>query len=102
MNKARIFLAAFGLAFLVIMITSVDRIIEIENSKPIETKTISLAIDSVWTKRPGEINTMQTDFVYFGRTEDGVIHHSNSKEFSIGDSIQYIYHRYENPKKEKK
>ena len=43
MNKARIFLAAFGLAFLVIMITSVNRIIEIENSKPIETKTIPIS-----------------------------------------------------------
>lgn len=102
MNKARIFLAAFGLAFLVIMITSVNRIIEIENSKPIETKTKSSAIDSVWTKSPGEINTMQTDFVYFGRTEDGIIHSSIGTEFHVGDSIQYIYYRYENSKKEKK
>lgn len=102
MNKARIFLAAFGLAFLVIMITSVNRIIEIENSKPIETKTTYTMIDSVWTKKPGEINTMQTDFLYFGRTEDGIIHRSTSRKFNVGDSIQYIYHRYENPKTKKK
>lgn len=102
MNKARIFLAAFGLAFLIIMITSVDRIIEIKNSKPIETKTISSAIDSVWFTSPGQENTLQTDYRYYAKTENGQVVVSTDRAFSIGDSIVCIYHRYENTKKEKK
>jgi len=102
MNKARIFLAAFGLAFLIIMITSVDRIIEIENSKPIETKTISSAIDSVWFTSPGQENTLQTDYRYYAKTENGQVVVSTDRAFSIGDSIVCIYYRYENTKKEKK
>jgi hypothetical protein len=100
--KYKIYLAFLGIGFALVMIFGVIQIIKVENSKPIETKITYSVIDSVWTKKPGEINTMQTDFLYFGRTEDGIIHRSTSRKFNIGDSIQYIYHRYENPKTKKK
>jgi hypothetical protein len=102
MNKARLFLAAFGLAFLIIMITSVDRIIKIENNKPIETKTISSVIDSVWFTSPGQENTLQTDYRYYAKTANGQVVVSTDRAFSIGDSIMCIYHRYENTKTQKK
>jgi hypothetical protein len=100
--KYKIYLAFLGIGFALVMIFGVIQIIKVENSKPIETKITYSVIDSVWTKKPGEINTMQTDFLYFGRTEDGIIHRSTSRKFNVGDSIQYIYHRYENPKTKKK
>ena len=102
MNKARLFLAAFGLAFLIIMITSVDRIIKIENNRPIETKTISSVIDSVWFTSPGQENTLQTDYRYYAKTANGQVVVSTDRAFSIGDSIMCIYHRYENTKTQKK
>ena len=102
MNKARLFLAVFGLAFLIIMITSVDRIIKIENNKPIETKTISSVIDSVWFTSPGQENTLQTDYRYYAKTANGQVVVSTDRAFSIGDSIMCIYHRYENTKTQKK
>jgi len=102
MNKARLFLAAFGLAFLIIMITSVDRIIKIENNKPIETKTISSVIDSVWFTSPGQENTLQTDYRYYAKTANDQVVVSTDRAFSIGDSIMCIYHRYENTKTQKK
>ncbi len=49
-------------------------------------------VDSVWSRSPGEINTLQTDVVYFGRTTDGEVHTSRSR-ISVGDSFVYIYRR---------
>jgi hypothetical protein len=49
-------------------------------------------VDSVWTKGPGEINTLQTDKIYFGRTTDGSIQSSKSR-ISVGDSFVYIYRK---------
>lgn len=96
-------IAIFGLIFFGLLTIGVlSKTIQVEMRKPIETKITTSVIDSVWTKKPGEINTMQTDFIYYGRTKDGKIHRSIGTEFHVGDSIQYIYHRYENPKKEKK
>jgi hypothetical protein len=59
-------------------------------------------IDSVWSTSPGQENTLQTDYHYYGRLSNGQIIRSSDKAFQIGDSIQYIYYRYENTKKEKK
>ena len=59
-------------------------------------------VDSVWSTGPGQENTLQTEYHYYGKLTNGQIIKSNSKAFQIGDSIQYIYYRYENTKKEKK
>jgi hypothetical protein len=57
-----------------------------------EETRVTFYVDSVWTKSPGEINTLQTDVIYFGRTKGGEIHSSRSK-ISLGDSFVYIYRR---------
>jgi hypothetical protein len=57
-----------------------------------EETRVTFYVDSVWTKSPGEINTLQTDVIYFGRTKGGDIHSSRSK-ISLGDSFVYIYRR---------
>jgi hypothetical protein len=59
-------------------------------------------VDSVWFTSPGQENTLQTDYHYYGRLTNGQVIKSSDKAFQIGDSIQYIYYRYENTKKEKK
>jgi len=59
-------------------------------------------IDSVWYTSPGQENTLQTDYHYYGRLSNGQVVKSNSRSFNIGDSVKYIYYRYENTKKEKK
>ena len=52
-------------------------------------------IDSVWYTTPGQENTLQTDFRYYGRTKNGQVVVSTSKHFDIGDTIECIYQRYE-------
>ena len=65
-------------------------------------KTNSTTIDSIWYTTPGQENTLQTDFRYYGRTKNGQVAVSTSKPFNIGDTIECIYYRYENIKTEKK
>lgn len=48
-------------------------------------------VDSVWTKGPGEINSLQVDPIYFFRTSEGRIHQSRLP-VRIGDSCVYIFH----------
>jgi hypothetical protein len=57
-----------------------------------EETRVTFYVDSVWSKSPGEINTLQTDVIYFGRTKGGEIHTSRSK-ISLRDSFVYIYRR---------
>ncbi len=68
----------------------------------VTTEKTQTVIDSTWYTTPGQENTMQTDFRYYGRTKNGQVVVSTSKHFDIGDTIECIYHRYENTKKEKK
>jgi hypothetical protein len=67
----------------------------------VKTKSMS-TIDSIWFTTPGQENTMQTDFRYYGKLKNGQVIVSNSKPFNIGDSITCIYYRYETTKTKKK
>jgi len=71
------------------------------NIQPIKEEHVAI-VDSVWFTSPGQENTLQTDYHYYGRLTNGQVIKSSDKAFQIGDSIQYIYYRYENTKKEKK
>ena len=64
-------------------------------------ETIS-TIDSVWFTSPGQENTLQTDYRYYGKASNGQVIVSTGRAFHIGDSIVCIYYRYENTKTEKK
>ncbi len=57
-----------------------------------EETRVTFYVDSVWSKGPGEINTLQNDAIYFGRTTDGEVHTSKSR-LSVGDSFVYVYRR---------
>ena len=57
-----------------------------------EENRVTFYVDSAWSKGPGEINTLQNDVIYFGRTPDGEVHTSRAR-ISIGDSFVYIYRR---------
>jgi hypothetical protein len=59
-------------------------------------------IDSVWYTSPGQENTLQTDYHYYGRLSNDQVVKSNSRPFNIGDSVKYIYYRYETTKTKKK
>jgi uncharacterized protein YegP (UPF0339 family) len=70
--------------------------------KLIEKKEIISTIDSVWFTSPGQENTLQTDYHYYGKASNGQVIVSTDKSFHIGDSIICIYYRYENTKIQKK
>jgi hypothetical protein len=54
-----------------------------------EKHVTTTTVDSVWIKKPGEINTLQFDPVYYAKTKDsGVI--SSRTEFHVGDTIKRI------------
>lgn len=57
-----------------------------------EETRVTFYVDSAWSKGPGEINTLQNDVIYFGRTPAGEVHTSRAR-ISIGDSFVYIYRR---------
>jgi hypothetical protein len=76
--KTRILIA---LSFIFIGCNKVDK------SKMMVQKEV---IDSSWYKRPGEINTLQTDFWYFGKTNSGRIIKNNSRQYKVGDTINII------------
>lgn len=81
-------------AILMLLIATVLLVGTCQRQKPVFLAEDNLAfyVDSVWSKSPGEISTLQIDRIYFGRTTDGVIHSSRS-EISVGDSFVYIYRR---------
>lgn len=54
-----------------------------------EKHVTTTTVDSVWVKKPGEINTLQFDPVYYAKTKDsGII--SGRTEFHVGDTIKRI------------
>ena len=54
-----------------------------------EKHVTTTTVDSVWIKKPGEINTLQFDPVYCAKTKDsGII--SGITEFHVGDTIKRI------------
>lgn len=83
-----------SVAILMLLITTVLLVGTCQRQNPLFPPDDNLVfyVDSVWSKSPGEISTLQIDRIYFGRTTDGVIHSSRS-EISVGDSFVYIYRR---------
>ncbi len=58
-----------------------------------EKHVTTTTVDSVWFKKPGEINTLQFDPVYYAKTKDsGVI--SGRTEFHVGDTIKRIRYKH--------
>lgn len=74
-----------------------------ESKKVVVSKEkVVSTIDSVWLTSPGQENTLQTDYRYYGKALNGQVIVSTDKAFHIGDSIVCVYHRYEKVKTKKK
>lgn len=75
---------AITMVFVVITLTGCSNP-QTQFEKHITTTTV----DSVWFKKPGEINTLQFDPVYYAKTKDsGMI--SGRTKFHVGDTIKII------------
>jgi len=99
MEKENAFAALlFGLLGGLIIIFAVNEPKNVVVSKEQFVSTI----DSVWCTSPGQENTLQTDYRYYGKASNGQVIVSTDKTFHIGDSIVCVYHRYENTKTKKK
>jgi hypothetical protein len=48
-------------------------------------------IDSVWSYSPGTPHTLQTDFIYYGKTKSGIITAKRNSILEIGDSVKILY-----------
>ena len=72
-----------------------------DKTKIIDKEKIISTIDSVWSTSPGQENTLQTDYRYYGKTLNDQVVVSTGKAFHIGDTIVCIYYRYENTKTQK-
>ena len=64
-----------------------------KTTKPIQSDTIKAVVDSVWVKKPGEINTMQVDYIYFAKTKEGK-EVSSRNTIRVGDTLTFIYNKY--------
>lgn len=93
MEKENLFAALFlGLlgGLIMIFISNLS-----ETDVVVTTEKTQTFVDSIWYTTPGQENTLQTDFRYYGRTKNGQVVVSTSKPFIIGDSITCICYRYE-------
>ena len=96
-TKERLFFT--GLFLWVVMMIFVALTFTSCNNQPKvkSVDSVALIVDSVWTKKPGEINTMQTDYKYFARTTDNR-ELSVSSSTKVGDTIYFIYYNLEKQK----
>jgi hypothetical protein len=89
-NLKETLLVVFLIVWFVIMVCVVMTLSGCSNPQTqFEKHVTTTTVDSVWVKKPGEINTLQFDPVYYAKTKDsGVI--SGRTEFHVGDTIKRI------------
>ena len=89
-NLKEILAVVFLILWVIMMVFVVINLIGCNNPQTqFEKHVITTTVDSVWVKKPGEINTLQFDPVYYAKTKDsGVI--SGRTEFHVGDTIKRI------------
>lgn len=61
-----------------------------KSTKSLHFDTVNVVVDSVWVKQPGEINTMQVDYIYFAKVKNGKTVSSRNK-IKVGDTLKFIY-----------
>lgn len=98
----KIFAFAIAIGIMAGLLFWTDSAFHSNQTKIVEKEEVISIIDSVWFTSPGQENTLQTDYRYYGKASNGQVVISTGRAFSIGDSIVCIYYRYENTKKEKK
>lgn len=100
LEKIFAFIVAVGI--LVALFLWTDHAFHSNTTKVIDKEEVISTIDSVWFTSPGQENTLQTDYRYYGKALNGQIIVSTDKAFHVGDTIVCIYYRYENTKTQKK
>ena len=100
LEKIFAFIVAVGI--LVALFLWTDHAFHPNITKVINKEEVISTIDSVWFTSPGQENTLQTDYRYYGKALNGQIIVSTDKAFHVGDTIVCIYYRYENTKTQKK
>ena len=100
LEKIFAFIVALGIIIALFLWT--DHAFHPNKTKVIYKEEIISTIDSVWFTSPGQENTLQTDYRYYGKALNGQIIVSTDKAFHVGDTIVCIYYRYENTKTQKK
>jgi hypothetical protein len=48
-------------------------------------------IDSVWSYSPGTPHTLQTDYIYYGKTKSGIVVAKRNSIMKKGDSVKILY-----------
>jgi hypothetical protein len=61
-----------------------------KSTKSVHFDTVNIVVDSVWVKKPGEINTMQVDYIYFARLKNGKTV-SSRNSIRTGETLKFIY-----------
>jgi hypothetical protein len=89
-NLRETLLAVFLMIWAIMMVFVVINLTGCSNPQTqFEKHVTTTTVDSVWIKKPGEINTLQFDPVYCAKTKDsGII--SSRTEFHVGDTIKRI------------
>jgi hypothetical protein len=73
------------LFFIILFVYSCNK-----STKSAHFDTVNIVVDSVWVKKPGEINTMQVDYIYFARFKNGKTV-SSRNSIRAGDTLKFIY-----------
>lgn len=47
-------------------------------------------IDSAWSYQPGRRNTLETDYIYFGKTQSGIVICRKNIRIDKGDTIKVM------------
>ena len=89
-NLRETLLSVFLMIWTIMMVFVVINLTSCSNPQTqFEKHVTTTTVDSVWIKKPGEINTLQFDPVYYAKTKDcGII--SGRTEFHVGDTIKKI------------
>ena len=58
------------------------------NKKTVVTNWTYEVIDSVWYLSPGELNSLQTDYLYYAKTTSG-FKFKTTRLMSVGDSMYF-------------
>lgn len=89
-NLRETLLAVFLMIWAIMMVFVVINLTGCSNPQTqFEKHVTTTTVDSVWIKKPGEINTLQFDPVYCAKTKDsGII--SGRTKFHVGDTIKRI------------
>ena len=98
--KKDIIKAIIALTTLAVLGILAQRCIENTSYKVVEKQEKWVSVDSVWLTKPGQEHSLQTSYKYYGRLTDDMVITSYNR-IHVGDSIKYIYYRYENSETQK-